>query len=56
MPHTRRENSKWTKASEAQIIQREKKLDSKIKETEAIANAKKSARSAAGRPRSSRTP
>jgi hypothetical protein len=56
MPHTRRENSKWKNASEAQIIQQEKKLDSKTKDAEAIANAKKSARTAAGKPRSSRAP
>ncbi len=56
MPHTRRENSKWKNANEAQIIRQEKKLDSKTKDAEAMANAKKSARTAASKPGSSRTP
>ena len=54
MPHTRRENSKWSKANEAQVIQQEKKLDSKTKEAEAIADAKKRARTAS-KPESSST-
>lgn len=56
MPHTRRENANWSTAKEAQIIQQEKKLDSKTKEAEAIANAKNKARAAVRKPGSSRTP